>query len=161
MCRRSQRGNNAACLALSQLSVTSPVTHKPIGPFWCWFPGGWVYVRSRTLWVPPTNSPVRLAVYLTTTTATGFYSQRVWGFIFLCWNPGLHGLSHSTVVPLILSTCSCGTAQSSSHCLDACSLLPSCLFPPLLLVWMKVSFLIPSLLYSHINFLAVLVVFCL
>ena len=35
------------------------------------------------------NSPVRLGVSPTTTTPTGFYSQRFWGFLFPCWNPGL------------------------------------------------------------------------
>ena len=42
---RVLRGNNATCLALSWLSVTSPATHKQIGPFWCRFwVGGFVYI---------------------------------------------------------------------------------------------------------------------
>ena len=45
MSGRGQRVNNATCLDLSWLSVTSPTTHKQIGPFWCWFLGGWfVYI---------------------------------------------------------------------------------------------------------------------
>ena len=32
---RGQRGNNAACSALTPLLVTSPTTHKQIGPFCC------------------------------------------------------------------------------------------------------------------------------
>ena len=33
------------CRLLSGLSFTSPVTHKQIGPFWCWFQvGGFLYV---------------------------------------------------------------------------------------------------------------------
>ena len=39
---KGQRGNNAARLALSRLLVTSPNTHKQIGPFGHWFLGGWV-----------------------------------------------------------------------------------------------------------------------
>ena len=71
------RGNSAACSALSPLSVTSPTTHKQIWHFWCWFPGAWFCVHSRTLWVSPMNSPVSLGVSpATSTTATGFYCQR-------------------------------------------------------------------------------------
>ena len=33
-----------------------PATHKQIGPFWCWFLGGWACVHSRTLCVCPANS---------------------------------------------------------------------------------------------------------
>ena len=38
------RGNCAACSTLCRLSVTSPATHKQTGPFWCWFPGGRMYI---------------------------------------------------------------------------------------------------------------------
>ena len=42
---RSPRGNNGACSALCQISVTSSANHKQSGPFWCWLPDGWfVYV---------------------------------------------------------------------------------------------------------------------
>ena len=40
-----------------------------------------------------------------------FYSQRFWGFLFLCWNPGLCGLPCSQFVPPSLSSCKCGTAS--------------------------------------------------
>ena len=56
------RGNSATCLALCQLSVTFPATHKQIGPFQCWFLGGWVCEHCRTLWTSPTDFPVRLRV---------------------------------------------------------------------------------------------------
>ena len=56
---RGQRGNNAACSALTPLLVTSPTTHKQIGPFCCWFPYGWACVCPRTLWVSQRNSPMR------------------------------------------------------------------------------------------------------
>ena len=75
---------SSACWTLHWLSVTSPPTHKQIGPFCCWFPGGWFCVHSRTLCISPTNSPVRLGISPATTILTGFYSQRFWGFIFPC-----------------------------------------------------------------------------
>ena len=65
-----------------QLSVTSPDTHKKIGPFWCWFPGGWVCVRSRTLWVSPMSSPARLGVSPAASTPIGF-SVRGFEALFL------------------------------------------------------------------------------
>ena len=166
---RGQREDSATCSALCRLSITSLTTHKQIGPFWCWFPGGWVCVHSRTLWISPMSSPVRLGVSPTTTTSTEFYSQRFWGFFFPPrWNSGLCGLSHSPVVPLGLSihTWYCLVHQppppsidqlpppppwSSSHCLDASPLYPGCPSPPLLLVWMNqsVSSLTPWLLDFH------------
>ena len=74
------RGNNGACSALCQLSVTSPTTHKQFGPFWCCFLSGWVCIRSRTLWVSPMNSPVWLGVSPTATTPTGVFNQRFEAF---------------------------------------------------------------------------------
>ena len=61
MWRRGPRGNNITCSAFCQLLVTSATNHKQIGPFW--FPGGCVCVHSRTLWVSPVNSLVRLPVF--------------------------------------------------------------------------------------------------
>ena len=139
------------------VSVTSPTTHKQIGLFWCWFQGGWFCVHSRTPWVSPMNSPVRLGVYLATATPTYFYSQRFWGFLFPHWNPGLCGLSCSPVVPPCLSAHKCGTALSatlpnlsSRHQLAASPLHPGCLSPPLQPVWMNVSSLTPWLSDFHI-----------
>ena len=52
------------CLLHSlRFSVTPSTTHNQIGPFWCYFSVGWVCVCSRTLWISPRNSPVRLGVY--------------------------------------------------------------------------------------------------
>ena len=39
-------------------------------------PGGWFCVHSRTLWVSPMTSPVRLGVSPAASTPTGFFSQR-------------------------------------------------------------------------------------
>ena len=75
---RGLRRNNATCSTLCQFSVTSPTTHNQIGLFWCLFLGGWVCVLSRTPWVCPMNSPVRLGVSPTaTSTTTGVLSQRL------------------------------------------------------------------------------------
>ena len=97
--RRGSRGNNAVCPALGRLSFTSSATHKHIGPFWCWFLGRWACVHSRTLWVSPTNSPVRMEVSPATPTSTGLFSQRFWDFISPCWDLGLRSQSCSPVVP--------------------------------------------------------------
>ena len=67
------------CRLLSSLPVFShfPSTHNQIGPFWCLFQGDWACVHSRTLWVSPMNSPVRLGVSPTVaSTPTGVFNQR-------------------------------------------------------------------------------------
>ena len=114
---RGESGNNGTRWALGQLSVTFPDTHKQIGPVWCWFPGGWVCVHSRTLWVSPTNYPVQLGVSPAMVAPIGFYSQRFWVFISPRWNPRFCSLSRSPVVPSGLSACKCGITLSTSHCL--------------------------------------------
>ena len=119
--------------------VNSPITHKKIGPFQCWFLGHWVCVHYRAPWVSPMNSPVKLWVCPTTTTPTGFYTQSFWGFSPLHWESGLPGLSRSPVVPPGLSAGKCGTAQSSSHQLAMSFLQPGFLSLLLLPVWMNVS----------------------
>ena len=133
--------------ALSQLSVTFSTTQKQIGPFWCWFPGGCDCVCSRTLWVSPINSPVRLGVTPAPTTPTGFYSHR--GFISPRWNAVLQSLSLSPVVPPSLSSHKCGISQSTSHHLAMSTLLLGCLSRPLLPVWMNVCCLTPWLSDFH------------
>ena len=119
---RGSGGNNATCSTLCRFSVTSPTTHKQIGPFWCWFLGRWACVGSRTLWVSPTNSPVKLGVFpAASSTPIGVFSQRLWGFISPHWNSGLHGLSGSPVVPPGLSAHECGTTQFAIFCLTGSS----------------------------------------
>ena len=123
--REGFKGQQIPLLSSWPLSVISSATHKQIGTFWCWFPGGLVCVLSRPLWVFPMNSPVTLGVSPATVPPTGFYSQRFWGFISPSWNPGLCDLSHS---PVFLagcpSACKCRTACSASHFL-ACSSPPA------------------------------------
>ena len=143
------RGNNATCLALGQLSVTFPATHK-LGLSGT-DSGGWVCVHSRTLWVSPMKPPVRLGVLSADETTTCFYSQSFRGFLFWCLNPVLRGQSSSPVVPPGLSPHKCGTAscclttQSSNCYLATCPLCPGFPSPPLLPISMNVSSLIPSL----------------
>ena len=73
---RGPIGSNGACSTLCWFSVTPSATHNQIGPFWCCFLSGWVCVRSRPLWVSPTNSPVRLGVSPTAaSTPTGVFNQ--------------------------------------------------------------------------------------
>ena len=66
-----------------------------------------------------------------------------------CWNPGLHGLSHSTVVPLDLSVLNCGTNQYARNLLAVHTLCLGC--PPLTLlpVCVNVFSLTPWLLDFH------------
>ena len=102
------------------------------------------------------NSPVSLGVLPTTTTTTGFYSQRFGVFSFPLWNPGCHSLSHSPAFPPGLYTHECGTAWSSRCCLahpvhrSAC-----CPSPPRLLSLDECFFcssLVVRLTYSLIFF---------
>ena len=84
--------------------------HNQIGPFWCCFPGRWACACSRTLWVSPTDSPVRLGVSPAAAPApTSVFSQRFWGFVSPHWSPGLRGLTRSPVNPPCLSARECGT----------------------------------------------------
>ena len=73
---RGPRGSNGTCSMPCWFSVTPSTTHNQIGPFWCCFPSGWVWVHSRPLWVPPTNSPVRPGVSpADASTPMGVFSQ--------------------------------------------------------------------------------------
>ena len=129
----------------------SPPSHKQLGPSGADSQvGGFVYVlgpceslKQTLLWgwefLPLPQPPQVFSV-------GGFISPR--------WNSGLHGLSHSSAVPLGLSAYGCGTTQSVSCCLAHPVLqLPPCHLccpsPPLLMVWMNVSFLTPWLSDFH------------
>ena len=131
-----------------------PLPISILGPFWCCFQGGWVCVCSRTPWVSPKNSPVRLGVSSATT--PGLYSQRFWGCSFLAGTLGctvclvpqlfLPAYPHANVgSPSPLAT----TWPCSVSCLAAHPLHLGCPTPPLLPVWINVSFLTPWLLDFH------------
>ena len=140
-------GIGEGTMLLARLSAFS---HFPCYPQANWeFLGSWVCVHSKTLWVSPRNSPVRLGVSTASTTTTGFYSQRFWGFISPSWNLGLCGLSHSPVVPLSFSACKFGAIWSSSHHPAMHPHCPGFPSPPLLLILMNVSSLTPWLLDFH------------
>ena len=159
---RGPKGNNAACLALTWLLVTSPATHKQIGPFWCWFPGEWVCVHSRTPCVSPTNSPVRLGVSPATATPKDFLQPEVLRLYF--------PMLESWVAQYVsLPSCSSRFIHTQMWNCLVHQLLPWCLVSSLL--WLPVSIpptnlneyfffnsLVVRLPYSLI-FLAVLVVF--
>ena len=68
------------CCLLHSLLAFSHFPHYPQSnwPFWCSFLGGWVCLCSGTLWVSPTNSPMRLRVSpAAASIPTGVFSQRL------------------------------------------------------------------------------------
>ena len=144
-----QRGNNAACWALCWFSVISPATQKQIRPFWCLFPGGWVCVHSRTLWVSPTISGefVTLGVSPTAaSTPTGVFSQSLTLLpctgplaCVVCLAPQLFFpvYPQANVGPPSPQSAT-STGPTSCH-LAASPLCLGCLSLPLLPVWMNVS----------------------
>ena len=152
---RGPRGNNAACLALTLVSVTSLTSHKKIGSFWCWFPGGWVCVHSRTLWVSPMNSPVRLGVSPAVSTPTGVFSQT---FEALFPQAGTLGCAVCLAPQLFLLVCPHANVWPPAPPPCPESSPPSCPSPPFLPDWVNVS-LSPWFSSSmQFDFLAVLVV---
>ena len=166
---RGLRGNNVTCSALCWLSITSSANHRQIGPFWCWFLGWWVCVCSRTLWVCPTNSSVRLGVSPVPSTSAVF-SVRGFEALF----PRTASLSYAAVS---FPRCSSlfiphkfGTACSSSHCF-ACPGPPVTALPQILSSRLPVSarptnldecFFFNTLVirFTQFDFMSVLVVFC-
>ena len=91
---------------LANFQLLPPLPTNKLGAFLVLIPRWWVGLCSRTLWVSPTNSPVRLGVSPIAVTPTDFYSQRIWGFLFPCWDPWLRGLScyTSSLLSLPIST---------------------------------------------------------
>ena len=97
------RGSNGARSTLHQISVTHSTTHNQTGPLWCWFPSGWACAHSRSLWVSPTTSPVRLGVSPAAAAPTGVFTQRFGPLFPPHWSPGLRSLLHSPLyVPVYL-----------------------------------------------------------
>ena len=175
---RGPRGSNGTCSTLCQPSVSSPTAHKQSGPFWCWFLCGWVCICSRTLWVSPTNSPLRLGVSpAAASTPKGFpisglrlYFSEVepWGCavcfapplflpVYLCTNVGLQATAFRGLPAASCQPAAAWTAPLHNppprwvhQPLSYCeSSPPSCASPPLLLVWMNVSSLKTWLLDFH------------
>ena len=159
LCVGSKR-DNEDCSALSQLSVTSPTTHKQIGPFWCWFPGGWACVHSMTLWVSPMNSPLSLWVSLTAATPLQVFIARGFEALFPC--AGTLGCMVRLTPQLFLPIYQDANVGPPSLPDSACYVsslpwLPISIPPP---VWMNVSSLTPWLSDFQFDFLSVVVIFC-
>ena len=144
-----------------------------LGPSGADSPGGWACVHSRTLWVSPTNSPVRLGVSPTATSTPKGFLVRGFEALFLpptptpctetlgcviCLAPQLFlpVYLHSNVgPPSPQATASSSLPATTLPALvlqpPLChkSSLPTCPSPPLLPVWMNVSSLTPWLSDFH------------
>ena len=117
---RGSRGNSGIYCALCQFSVTSPATHNQIGPFWCWFPGGWVCVCSRTLWGLSSELSCEAGSFsCCLLNPHRCFQSEVWAFISL--------------LELWVHQQPCRKASPPGGCLS----------PPLQWVWMNVSSLSP------------------
>ena len=155
---RGPRSNKGTCSTLCGISVTSPTTHNQIGPFWCWFLGGWACACLRPLWVSPKNSPVRLGVSPTASTPTCVFSQRFEALFPRTGALGLRGLFCSPFVPPGLSTCECGTTGSTSHRLAASPLHSAAhLRPSYLSGWVFLLYLLGCRTSIQFDFMSVLV----
>ena len=122
---------------------------------------GWACACSRPLWVPPTNSPVRLGVSPTATSTPTGVSNTCAGVpgcevcftappflpVYLCANVGLRGLP-AAAWPAPFHNPPPHRVHQRPPC-HASPLCPSCPSPPLLSVWMNVSSLSPWLLDFH------------
>ena len=168
-------GSNSACSALCWFSVTSSATNNQIGPFWCYFPGGCVCVRSRPLWVSPVNPSVTLGVSpAAASSPTGVFNQR---FEALFPRAGALGCVVCFTPPLFLPVYLCENVGPQGSPAPTLWGLPAAAWPapfhnppphwvrqplpcrassppggpslPLLLVWMNVSSLSPWLSDFH------------
>ena len=166
---RGPIGSNGACSTLCQISVTSPTTHNQIGPFWCSFLGGWPWVCSRTLWVSPTNSPVKVGVFPADASTPQGVQLVVWGFISSLWKSGSGDLSRGSTSDCLarqLQLCPARStilhlAGSSSHRLATRPIcLAACLHPSYWSGWMFLLYLLGCPTSIQFNFLSVMVAFC-
>ena len=114
---KGPKGNSATCSALSGFQSCPPLVTSKLDPSGAdsWV-GGFVYVAGlcgslqwTLLWgvefLPPMQSPQVFSVR----GFEGFFSQ--------CWNPGLHGLSHSQFFLLVYLHKNVGPPLSISWCL--------------------------------------------
>ena len=98
--------------------------HNQIGPLWCWFLSGWSCARSRTLWVSPMTSPLRLGVSpAAAPTPRGVFNQR---FEALFPRAGALGcvVCFAPCHLSSLSVCECGVTGSASAG-TACAVCPT------------------------------------
>ena len=153
------KGSNGACSTLHRISATPSTTHNQIGLLWCGFPSGWACAHSRPLWISPTTSPVRLGVSpATAPTPTGVFNQRFEALFphtgalgyMVCFAPccsswliSVRMWGHRVCWLSDCLPCSSHTPSVSVPPRPRESSLPWCPSPPLLPVWMYVSFLSP------------------
>ena len=71
--------------------------------FWCWFPGGWVFVCSRALCVSPAKSPVRLRV--SPTSATTVVHSQLWVSVSPLSQPLRHSPRSVAASPVPMVCC--------------------------------------------------------
>ena len=154
-------------MALAPLSASfqslPPLPTNQIGRFWCCFPSGWVCVCSRTLWVSPMNSPVRLGVFpAAASTPTGVFNQwfealfpragtlgcEVCHWVLPCW-PALPTPLHNLPPRWVCQLRPCLASSAALPISAPPTGLDECVFF-ISLGWTSIQF----------DFLSVLVVFC-
>ena len=149
------RGSNGTCSTLCPISATPSTSQNQIGPLWCWFPmGGLVHalgtcgsLQRPLLWgweflplqpQPPQVFSIRgLRLYFPNAGGLGCevcFAPCRFLPIYLCGNVGPRGLLPTC--PISPTVCQ---SRSWSHSGNA--VLSTCPSPPLLPVWMNVSFL--------------------
>ena len=138
---RGPIGSNGVCCTLCWFSVTPSTTYNQIGPFWCCFLSGWVCVRSRTLWVSPLISTVRLGVSPAASTPPQVFSVSGLRLYFpmmelwvsksvtrstsCCLTDQLQHCPPCTTIRHLAGSSSFCLAQSASHLLAANALCPA------------------------------------
>ena len=105
-------GSNGARLTVLRISIFHSDTHNPTGPLWCWFPSKWACAHSRTLWVSPTTSPVRLGVSpAAAPTPRGAFNQRFEALFPRAGAPGCAAVCFAARCSSGLSVGECGAAR--------------------------------------------------
>ena len=109
------RGRNGTRSTLCWILITPSATHNQIGPLWCWFPSKWACAHSRTLWVSPMTSPVRLGVSpVAAPTSMGVITQR-FEALFPRAGALVYVVCFAPAICPGLSMCECGAAGSATH----------------------------------------------
>ena len=131
------------CHLLCSLPVFSHFPHyNQTGPFCWWFPGGCISVHSRTLWVSPTNSPVKLGVSpAAASPCTCIFSKRLWGFFPCAGTLGCMVYLDPQLF-LLVSACECpqvAALPGPPACCLACLGPPATTLPRVVSTWLPVS----------------------
>ena len=140
---RGLRGNNATCSTLSLLSVTYSTTHKQIGSFSCWFPGGWfVYILGPSSLFNELPSEARsFSCHLN---PHRFFQSEVLRLYFPTWEPWV-------VCSVLLLSCSSWFIHTQMWDCFVHQLLPFCEFsPPWLCITAPLSSLDECFLFNSL-----------